>query len=81
MRIEVLYFASAREAAGVATERVEVPSPSTVADLKAILLARHPALATAWPALRFAVDERFEPPTARLFEDARVALLPPVSGG
>lgn len=81
MRIEVLYFASAREAAGASAEEVHVPARATVADLRPLLVARHPALAATWPSLRFAVDERFEDAGAELFEDARVALLPPVSGG
>jgi sulfur-carrier protein len=81
MRIEVLYFASAREATGVSGEEIEVPAATTIADLRPILVGLHPALAGSWPALRFAVDQRFEPPTTALSAHARVALLPPVSGG
>jgi molybdopterin converting factor subunit 1 len=81
VRIDVLYFASAREAAGVAEESVEVPEGTTVGGLERLLCDRHPALRDRWPSLRFAVDERFEPEETALFPGARVALLPPVSGG
>ncbi len=81
MRIEVLYFASAREAAGVASESLEVPEASTLADLRSLLGDRHPALARALPAARFAVGERFAPEGSRLSSGDRVALIPPVSGG
>ncbi len=81
MRIEVLYFASAREAAGIACEPLEVPEASTLADLKSLLCDRHPALARALPAVRFAVGERFAPEAKRLSSGDRGALIPPVSGG
>ena len=82
MRIEVLYFASAREAAGRGAETLDVPDASTVGDLKPILAARHPALSRGWGGLRFAVGERFAATEGQGLEDGdRVALIPPVSGG
>lgn len=77
----MLHFAAAREAAGCASETVEMPEGATVADAKALLLARHPALAQAAPRLRFAVGQRFAPETAPLSAGDVLALLPPVSGG
>ena len=82
MRIEVLYFASAREAARRSSEALDVPPASTLADLKPILAARHPALAAGFAALRFAIGERFAPSESESLHDGdRVALIPPVSGG
>jgi molybdopterin synthase catalytic subunit len=81
VRIQVLHFAAAREAAGCATETVDLPEGSTVADAKAWLFARHPALVGAAPRLRFAVGERFAPESASLSAGDVLALLPPVSGG
>jgi molybdopterin converting factor subunit 1 len=81
VRIQVLHFAAAREAAGCASESVELPEGATVADAKALLFARHPALFGAAARLRFAVGERFAPESERLEAGDVLALLPPVSGG
>ena len=82
MRIEVLYFAAAREAAGRSNESLDVPPRATLADLKPLLSKRHPALERAWPAMRFAVGERFAASEEQSLADGdRVALIPPVSGG
>lgn len=81
MRIQVLYFASAREAAGVGAETLEVPAGARVASLRALLGTRHPRLAAAWPTTRFAVGERFAADDEPLETGSVVALLPPVSGG
>jgi molybdopterin converting factor subunit 1 len=81
VRIQVLHFAAAREAAGCASEAVELPEGATVADAKALLLSRHPALRAAAPRLRFAVGERFAAESAPLSTGDVLALLPPVSGG
>jgi molybdopterin converting factor subunit 1 len=81
MRIEVLYFASAREAAGVPAEGLDVPEAATVADLEGVVGALHPGLRAGWKTLRFAVGGQFSPVTHRLQDGDRVALLPPVSGG
>jgi molybdopterin converting factor subunit 1 len=80
MNVDVLYFAAARDAAGSAAERVEVPRGGSVADLFALLVRRHAALATL-RGVRFAVDERFADLGEPLQDGATVAVLPPVSGG
>ena len=81
MRIEVLYFAAAREAAARSSEPLEVPDGSTLAGLRGVLRARHPALATTLAVSRFAVGEAFAAEDHRLEAGDIVAVLPPVSGG
>ena len=81
MKIQVLHFASARDAAGCASEDLDVPEGSTVADVKRVLSGRHPRLASAWASIRFAVGERFAPESQPLETGDVVALIPPVSGG
>ena len=81
MKIQVLHFASAKEAAGCASEALDLPDGATVADAKRLLGARHPRLETAWKTIRFAVGERFAPESHPLEPGDVVALLPPVSGG
>lgn len=77
--VEVLYFASLRDAAGVASEQVETGAR----DLRGLyeeLQARH-RLPFPSRQLRVAMDGEFahwdDPPRA----GAEIAFIPPVSGG
>jgi molybdopterin synthase sulfur carrier subunit len=79
MRVEVLYFASLRDAAGRASEPVDTAA-SEVGALYAELRARH-GFALAPERLRAAIDGAFVAWNAPLHEGAEVAFLPPVSGG
>lgn len=80
MRIRLLAFATAADALG--SERdLDLPSGSTVADLRNLLLADFPALARLWPRLAIAIDGRLVRMEEEIPEGAEVALLPPVSGG
>jgi molybdopterin converting factor subunit 1 len=81
MRLEVLYFAGAREAVGRPSDVVDVPDGTTVAALRGALATRHPALARLLPSARLAVGERFAPESRPLADGDVVALIPPVSGG
>jgi sulfur-carrier protein len=79
MRVEVLYFASLRDAAGRTAETVETEAPD-VGALYAELAARH-GFGFAPSALRAAMDGAFVRWDAPLRPGAEVAYLPPVSGG
>ena len=81
MRVLVLYFAAAREAAGCPSETLELDDGATVATLLATVGRAHPGVARLTPALRTAVGERFAPPAHVLEAGDTVALLPPASGG
>jgi molybdopterin converting factor subunit 1 len=81
MRVQVLLFASAREAAGVASEVLDLPDGATVADARDALSRRHPRLGPTWPSVRFAVGERFASVEDRLETGDVLAVVPPVSGG
>jgi len=82
MRIRVLAFATAAEAVGAGESEVELPEGSRLADLRAELERRHPALAELWPRLAVALDSRLAGGLdAPLTDGVEVALLPPVSGG
>ncbi|MFO0584751.1 MAG: molybdopterin converting factor subunit 1 [Anaeromyxobacter sp.] len=80
MAITVLYFAAAREAAGLARETL-AGAPATVGALRAALAAAHPPLARILPRCRIAVDQAFAADDAPLRDGAEVALVPPVAGG
>ncbi|HVR09852.1 MAG TPA: molybdenum cofactor biosynthesis protein MoaE [Thermoanaerobaculia bacterium] len=81
MRIRLLAFASAHDALGTGELDLDLPEAARVADLRAWLDARYPALAPLWPRLAVAVNGSIAPSDQVLGEGAEVALLPPVSGG
>lgn len=78
MNVTVLYFASLRDAAGVASE--DLPLPESLPALYEALRARH-GFALPRERLRVAMDGEFvaweTPPRA----GAEIAFIPPVSGG
>ncbi len=81
MRVLVLYFAAAREAACRSSETLELDDGATIATLLEVVGRAHPGVARLAPALRTAVGERFAPPAHVLEPGDTVALLPPASGG
>ena len=85
MKIELRYFASVREAVGLAEEAVEVPaSVATVGDVRAWLRTRGGAWAEALAAgraLRAACNHTMTDSAARLTDGCEVAFFPPVTGG
>ena len=80
MPLTVLYFAAAREAAGGASESLEA-APATVAELRRMLLERHPSLARILPRCRLAVNQEMADDADAVPDGAEVAVIPPVSGG
>ena len=81
MKVDVLFFAAARETAGVERMPIDLPDGATVAQLWKRLADDIPALAPVLTSCRAAVDEQFAPMTTPLHDGAVVAVLPPVSGG
>ena len=81
MRVTLLYFAAAREQAGVSSEPLELPAGATAADALEAACARHPGLRAIAGKLRVAVDQEFARAMAPLRDGAEVALIPPVAGG
>ncbi len=83
MKVRVRYFASLREALG-ADETVEMPEPSTVGDLRQLLLAlggRHAEVLARKRAMRTALNQTVCDEQAALIDGAEVAFFPPVTGG
>ncbi|OWB31193.1 MoaD/ThiS family protein [Xanthomonas oryzae] len=77
--VTVLYFASLREAAGMADERVQSDAPS-LRGLYAELDARH-GLRWTPARLRVAVDGAFARWEDALRDGSEGVFIPPVSGG
>ena len=79
MRVEVLYFAALRDAAGIASEHVDTGATDLSA-LYADVQSRH-ALPFPQTQLRVAVDGAFAGWGDALRAGSTVAFIPPVSGG
>lgn len=81
MGVKLLYFASLREALGLAEESIELPpGVETVGALRAWLAKRHAPLATT-KNLRAAVNQRMAGLDAPVRDGDEVAFFPPVTGG
>ena len=83
MKVEIRYFASIREAVGVAAESVETRA-STLAELRDELIARdapHAQALARGRALRMALNQVMSDESAALAEACEVAFFPPVTGG
>ncbi len=81
MTVTVLYFGPAADWVGAASEALELPDGATLGSMPEVLRRRHPSTDFARAGVRFAVNERFEPPRTVLRDGDEVAVIPPVSGG
>jgi molybdopterin converting factor subunit 1 len=81
MTVRVLLFAAARDLAGADAVTVELPPGATVADLRAALAARVPALAALLRRSSVAVNHDFAEDDRAIDPAAELAVIPPVSGG
>lgn len=86
MALTVRYFASVREAIGLATESWPdgLPIPVTVNEARSLLISRGEPWASALGAdrvLRAAVNQEMVDALAALASDDELAFFPPVTGG
>lgn len=81
MTIIVLFFAQARDRAGVSSARLELPEGTAVGAALGEVARGWPGLEPLWPHLAVAVDGRLARHDDPLRDGAELALLPPVSGG
>ena len=81
IRVKVLYFGQAKEAAGRAEEDFSLPSASSVTTLVSRSMSAHRRLDAMSGAMRIAVNEEIAGGDDRLADGDVVAFLPPVAGG
>ena len=85
MKVKIVYLASLREQLGKPGEDLEIsPAASTVAGLRALLMARGGVWETALAqgkALRVAVNQEMAQPTTPVEQGDEIAFFPPVTGG
>lgn len=81
MRVEVRCFGGLTEHVGGSRVEVDLRDDATVADLRAVLAAAHPSIASLLPRVKVAVDLEVARDDRRLAGAREIALLPPVAGG
>jgi len=81
MKVQVLYFAEARERAGRSAETLDLADGERLAGAIAAIRRARPELEPLWDHLAVALDGVLAPDDAVLRPEAEIALLPPVSGG
>jgi molybdopterin converting factor subunit 1 len=79
--VQVKFFALARERAGRSEIDIELTGACRVSDLRAEVARQVPELAPLMKNVMIAVDEEYADDEAQVKPGARVAVIPPVSGG
>lgn len=83
MSIVVLFFASAKDAAGTSKIEVDLPSgtPFSTEDLKLMLNEKYPLLHISSKVAMLAVNQVYVTEPTALKDRDVVAIIPPISGG
>lgn len=81
IKINVRYFAQARELAGRKEEQLEIVSPSRVQDLISKIMRVHPNLSEMKDDLRVIVNGKMTDENLELNNGDSVVLFPPIAGG
>lgn len=79
--MKVLFFARARDLAGVAEADIELARPAKLAEVRTLLAERYPAIADFLPRCVFAINNEYADNEATVANTDQIAVLPPVSGG
>lgn len=81
MTVEVLLFASLRDAIGETSVRIEIPEGASAGEAARWLFEDRGVTRMQALPVRFAVGEAFVPDGHVLRDGDRLAIIPPVSGG
>jgi molybdopterin converting factor small subunit len=81
MRIEVLLFAAAKEAAHSDRVQIDVAADARAADVIEAIGLAVPGIANLLPSCRLAIDNCYVAAEHAVTPHSEVALIPPVSGG
>jgi molybdopterin converting factor subunit 1 len=81
MKIRILLFARAKDLLQADHLDLELPAAATVGDLRRTLAETERRVAGLLPRSAIAVNDEFADDATVLDANAKVALLPPVSGG
>jgi threonine synthase len=81
MKLQIRFFATLRDRAGIDSTSIELPATSTVSTLVEVLSNQFPGLKLALPSALIAVNHEYAFPDSPLNDGDEVAIFPPVSGG
>ena len=84
MPVQVLFFASAREAAGVSQAEVELNGDTMSSEeVVSVLITRFPKLESVLQACVLALNQEYleKGSTVELRDNDELAIIPPLSGG
>jgi molybdopterin converting factor small subunit len=81
MDFRITFYGVLRQRMGTSEEILHLELPGTVGDLRCRVAERFPSLSTGLASVAIAVNDEILPDSAPLTPGARIALLPPVSGG
>ncbi len=81
MKIRLRYFAALREALGQTEEALDLPAAATIAQVRATLATRYPAIAPILVRCVAARNRAFAAEDAALAEGDEVVFIPPMAGG
>lgn len=81
MKLQIRFFATLRDRAGIETVILDLPQMSTVGTLVDSLSDQFPALKPALPSALIAVNHEYAFRDSMLNDGDEIALFPPVSGG
>lgn len=81
MKIRIRYFASLRELMGQREEQLTLDDGASVADVRALLLARNPHLQPIMERSLCAVNRGYVPAETTLHDGDELVFIPPVAGG
>ena len=80
-RGKVLFFATLRDRAGTKSFELEIPSETTVQDLKSMVVEAYPGLKDSMDTVVISINREFAFDENLVPQNAEVAMFPPVSGG
>ncbi len=80
-QVKTLFFATLRDRAGVKSIEMQIPPQTNIADFKALLIEKYPALDTLMKHTLVSINHEYVFDETIIPESAEVALFPPVSGG
>lgn len=81
MQIQILFFATLKDAAGANKLILDVPDGATIGEIKSGLIQTHPGLGERLPHALAAINQQFAFDEDIAPAGAEVAFFPPVSGG
>lgn len=81
MNVRVKLFAVAKQRVGQSEIEVELPNAATVRQLRGAIVEQYPPLADVLAYARLAVNSEYAADAAVILPTAKIAVIPPVSGG